>query len=112
VVKLSEGKATAPGRKQAWRGPDGDILALRGEAGPADAEPLLEPVMRDGVRISPAPAIEEMRELFDVELAALPAGARRLRDATPVSVRLSERLVDLTATTREEALRRSGENES
>jgi nicotinate phosphoribosyltransferase len=108
VVKLSEGKATAPGRKQAWRGPDGDILALRDEAGPADAEPLLEPVMRDGVRTSSSPTIEEMREWFDVDLAALPAGARRLRDATPVSVRLSERLVDLTATTREEALRRSG----
>ena len=26
VLKLSAGKATAPGRKQVWRGPDGDVL--------------------------------------------------------------------------------------
>ena len=28
VLKLSAGKATAPGRKQVWRGPDGDVLSL------------------------------------------------------------------------------------
>ena len=50
VLKLSAGKETAPGRKQVWRGPDGDVLGLRDEPGPVDAEPLLEPVMRDGVR--------------------------------------------------------------
>ena len=33
VLKLSAGKATAPGRKQVWRGPDGDMLALRDEPG-------------------------------------------------------------------------------
>jgi nicotinate phosphoribosyltransferase len=112
VLKLSAGKATAPGRKQAWRGSDGDTLALRDEPGPADAEPLLELVMRDGVRTGSARSIEDMRERFDADLAALPAAARQLRDATPVSVRLSERLVDLTASTRAEALRKSGEAES
>ena len=37
VLKLSSGKATAPGRKQAWRGVGGDLIALRDEEGPAGA---------------------------------------------------------------------------
>ena len=112
MLKLSTGKESAPGRKQAWRGPDADVLALRDEPALADAEPLLEPVMRDGVRTGSAPSLEEMRERFDADLAALPAAARRLRDATPVEVRHSDALVALTASTREEALRRSGGGES
>jgi nicotinate phosphoribosyltransferase len=108
VLKLSTGKMTAPGRKQAWRGPNADVLALRVEPGPAGAEPLLEPVMRDGVRTGSAPSIEEMRERFEGDLAALPAGARRLRDATPVAVGHSDALMKLTASTREDAVRRSG----
>jgi nicotinate phosphoribosyltransferase len=108
VLKLSTGKASAPGRKQAWRGPDADVLALRDEPGPTGAEPLLEPVMSDGVRSGSAPSIDEMRERFDADLAALPVGARRLRDATPVTVHHSEALLELTASTREDAVRRSG----
>jgi nicotinate phosphoribosyltransferase len=112
VLKLSPDKATAPGRKQAWRAPDADVLTLRDEPGPEGAEPLLEPVMTSGVRTAPAPSIEEMRERFDADLAALPAGARRLRDATPVEVRHSDALVALTASTRERVLRNSGLDES
>jgi nicotinate phosphoribosyltransferase len=108
VLKLSAGKATAPGRKQAWRGSEGDVLSLRDEPGMTGAEPLLEPVMHDGVRAGSAPSIEEMRARFDADLVALPAGARPLRDATPVEVRHSDALVALTASTRDEALRRSG----
>jgi nicotinate phosphoribosyltransferase len=108
VLKLSTGKASAPGRKQAWRGPDADVLALRDEPGPAGAEPLLEPVMSDGVRSGSAPSIDEMRERFDANLAALPAGARRLRDATPVAVRHSDALLRLTTSTRGDAVQRSG----
>ncbi|MGZ5214529.1 MAG: nicotinate phosphoribosyltransferase [Actinomycetota bacterium] len=111
VLKLSAGKETAPGRKQTWREPDADVLALRDEPGPPGVEPLLEPMMRDGVRTSSAPSIEEMRERFNADLAALPARTRRLRDATPVAVRHSDALVALTATTSEDALRRSGAGE-
>jgi nicotinate phosphoribosyltransferase len=84
------------------------VLALRDEPGPTGAEPLLEPVMSDGVRSGSAPSIDEMRERFDADLAALPVGARRLRDATPVTVHHSEALLELTASTREDAVRRSG----
>jgi nicotinate phosphoribosyltransferase len=108
VLKLSAGKATAPGRKQVWRRPESDVLSLRDEPGVTGAEPLLERVMRDGVRAGSAPSIEEMRARFDADLAAVPSGARLLRDATPVEVRHSDALRRLTDTTRDEALRRSG----
>ena len=56
VLKLSPGKATAPGRKQVWRGQTGDLIALRDErSGPRTARPLLEPVMRGGRRLAGAP---------------------------------------------------------
>ncbi len=108
VLKLSAGKATAPGRKQVWRGPQSDVLALRDEPGVTEAEPLLEPMMRDGVRTRSAPTLDEMRARFDTDLAALPDAARLLRDAVPVEVRRSDALVALTTSTRDAALRRSG----
>ena len=52
--KLSEGKATWPGRKQVWRAYDadgrmrGDILSLENDKQPG--EPLIVPVMRAGKR--------------------------------------------------------------
>jgi nicotinate phosphoribosyltransferase len=108
LLKLSAGKRTTPGRKQAWRGADADVLALRDEPGPTAAEPLLEPVMRNGVRTLPPPSIPEMRERFDADLAGLPAAAKRLRDATPVTVRPSDGLAALTARARDEAILRAG----
>ena len=85
------------------------MLALRDEPGLTGAEPLLEPVMRDGVRAASAPSIEEMRARFDADLAALPATAPGC-SATRRRSRFdhSEALVALTASTRDEALRRSG----
>jgi nicotinate phosphoribosyltransferase len=112
VLKLSAGKATAPGRKQVWRGRHHDVLALRDEPGVADGEPLLEPVMHDGVRTVTAPTLAEMRARFDTDLAALPDAARLLRDAVPVEVRHSDALVRLTTSTRDEALRRSGADDA
>ena len=64
--------------------------------------------MRDGVRAVSAPSIPEMRERFDADLAALPAEAKRLRDATPVPVRPSDALVELTERARREATDRAG----
>ena len=43
VLKLSAGKETAPGRKQVWRGPDGDVLGLRDEPEPAGANRCSSP---------------------------------------------------------------------
>jgi nicotinate phosphoribosyltransferase len=109
VVKLSASKQTAPGRKQAWRGTEHDVLTLREEAAPGDGfEPLLRPAMRGGELVEPPASLDAMRERFASDLSALPTKARRLRHAEPVDVRRSSALVALTMSAREDALRRAG----
>lgn len=46
--KTSPGKRSLPGRKQVWRRPGIDVIALDDEPGPERARPLLAPVWRDG----------------------------------------------------------------
>ena len=94
--KRSEGKATWPGRKQAFRrtGADGvfheDVLGLEGEA--IDGEPLLEPVLRGGRRVAPLPELARSRELLARSLEKLPAAQRALRRSRGYPVRLSPAL--------------------
>jgi nicotinate phosphoribosyltransferase len=107
VVKLSPAKATAPGRKQVWRGPKEDVLGLRDEAAPGpNHEPLLEPVMRAGRRLGTPPTIAEMRERFERDLAALPVKAARLTHPEHVVTHRTEALAALTAETAEAVRRR------
>ena len=80
--KLSEGKATWPGRKQVWRsyGSDGrmsgDILSVEGDRQPGEA--LIVPVMQGGKRLAPAESLATIRERAARELARLPEPLRRL----------------------------------
>jgi nicotinate phosphoribosyltransferase len=84
--KRSAGKATWPGIKQVWRRLDaagrlaGDRVGLETE--PAEGAPLLEPVMRGGRRVGPAPTLEAIRARTAAQLATLPEPLRAL-DATP-----------------------------
>ncbi|GAA2002579.1 nicotinate phosphoribosyltransferase [Catenulispora subtropica] len=98
VMKLSVGKATLPGAKQVWRGPDGDTLGLREEPGPQGHESLLVPVMANGVRTGTgldAVDLGAARHRFDTDLAWLPAQARLLALPRPVVPVVSERLAGL-----------------
>ena len=107
VLKLSAAKATAPGRKQVWRGPKEDVIGLRDEAAPGpNHEPLLEPVMRAGRRLATASSIPELRERFRRDLAALPHKAARLARPEHVIAHRTEALAALTAETTEATLRR------
>lgn len=107
VLKLSPAKASAPGRKQIWRGPSDDVIGLRDEAAPGpNHEPMLEPVMRAGRRLAPAPAIEEMRARFQGDLAALPVKAARLTHPEHVVAHRTEALAALTADTADAVRRR------
>lgn len=95
VMKLSAGKTSAPGAKQVYRGPDGDVLALRDEPPPPDHEALLVPVMREGLRLcAPEPLAAAQRRCRG-DLAWLPSAARALRHPQPVPVRISEQLQTL-----------------
>ncbi len=99
VLKLSEGKTTWAGEKQAYRfrGGDGrfqrDLLALRDEPPPAGGEPLLRTVMTDGRVVGPPPTLAAIRSRCADEVATLPDGVRALHDPARYPVGYSDRLV-------------------
>jgi len=89
--KLSEGKATWPGRKQVWRAYDlqgrmcGDTLSL--ETDKYAGETLVKPAMRGGKRLLPAPTLTQIREHAKRELDSLPDALKRLEPSDyPVTV--------------------------
>jgi len=99
--KLSEGKATWPGRRQVYRrvGSDG---VLAGDAvtlvdDPLPGEPLLRPVLRGGRRVATLPDARAARERTLAQLACLPEGLRRLADPAPYAVEIAPALRHLAA---------------
>jgi nicotinate phosphoribosyltransferase len=93
ALKLSEGKATLPGRKQAWRmRREGtaayDVLGLERQTG--EGEPLLREVMRGG-KATWAEPLDEIRARARRERESLPAAVRAL-DASSYEVRLDPAL--------------------
>ena len=95
VLKLSAGKMTMPGAKQAYRGAsnvDADLVALREEPAPPGREPLLVPVMAHGRQLDVPTTVAAARERFERDLAALPRAALDLRATRPPSVCFSPRL--------------------
>jgi nicotinate phosphoribosyltransferase len=90
--KRSAGKATWPGRKQVFReyGADGLVMAdtIGLEDEPLPGRPLLQPVMRDGRRLSPS-SLERSRALAASEIATLPGRCRDLRHPQPIEPQIS-----------------------
>jgi nicotinate phosphoribosyltransferase len=97
--KRSEGKALWPGRKQVFRLYDGagemagDLLTLDHDR--AEGEALIQPVMKAGRRIAPAPPLAESRRRALDQLAALPDRLKKLARAAEYPVRISERIIEL-----------------
>jgi nicotinate phosphoribosyltransferase len=95
-LKLSPGKSILPGRKQIYRVEEDDVathdlLAAHDEV--AHGRPLLEPVMRAGVRTARRVSLDEARERARREMGRLPAELRALAPVTtPYLVRISETL--------------------
>jgi nicotinate phosphoribosyltransferase len=92
VLKLSEGKATIPCRKQVWRTTRdgvfaGDVIAHADEPAPAhDASPLLVTAMRAGVRCH-SERLDAARARHVAQRAALPGPVLSLDGGRyPVSV--------------------------
>lgn len=99
--KLSAGKATWPGRKQVWRryGADGrmagDTISLEGDA--QEGEPLIEPVMKNGRRLRPLPALADARARAARDLDRLPETLRRLEVGAAYPVEIGQGLRTYTA---------------
>jgi nicotinate phosphoribosyltransferase len=108
MIKLSSHKVSAPGRKQVFRGPDGDTIGLRDEPLPDGHEPLLVPVMHDGKRSGPHRTLDTARALFRTDLERLPDGAKRIVEPVPVEPATSDALAQYTGEARRDALRRAG----
>jgi nicotinate phosphoribosyltransferase len=80
-IKLAGAKSTWPGAKQVYRvgSYERDVIQLQDERPPADAVPLLRPVVRDGETVAGAlPPLSETRRRASEELATLPERYRRL----------------------------------
>lgn len=88
VAKASMSKATIPGRKQIFRGPQGDFLGTATEETPEGTYPLLKRVMADGQVIEPLQDLEGIAQLTRQSVVVLPESVRRLRDpdSWPVQV--------------------------
>jgi nicotinate phosphoribosyltransferase len=105
--KLSEGKATWPGRKQVYRRyhDDGtvaaDVVALVDE--PVIGEALLQPALRNGKRVDGLPTLMEARAHAAASLTRLPKTLRRLElGHVPVTIshgirRLASEMDSVTA---------------
>lgn len=94
--KLSEGKATWPGRKQVWRAYDadgkmhGDILSIEGDKHPGEA--LIVPAMRGGKRVAPPEALSQIRDRAKADLARLPASLAQLQEGASYPVEVADAL--------------------
>ena len=96
-AKFSDGKVNYPGRKQVFRFiRDGmfthDVLSACAEESFPEAEPLLEPVLREGKRLVPRPSFAERRERVRSGLSKLPEIHKRLEAAEAYPVRPSPNL--------------------
>ncbi|MCH7738267.1 MAG: nicotinate phosphoribosyltransferase [Chloroflexi bacterium] len=109
VMKLSPDKVSLPGAKQVFRTKDSggmfakDIIALDNEDLPGGL-PLLEEVMKDGKRTGPPAKLEEVRNRFQEDFAALDERFKVLNNPPRFPVGISGKLERLTAEVREEVL--------
>jgi nicotinate phosphoribosyltransferase len=96
IMKLSEGKATLPGRKQVFRFEDRkgnyakDMIALADEK--REGEPLLVKVMENGKIAYDLPSLSEIRATASENLSRLPKKYKKLTYAPTYPVELSRAL--------------------
>lgn len=97
--KLSAGKANWPGRKQVFRHLNaaghmtGDILTLDGDQQPCN--PLIRRVMSGGRRLTSSPALDQVRDYCQGQLASLPPPLRQLEEGPDYPVAVATALCDL-----------------
>lgn len=98
-AKFSEEKVYCPGRKQVFRFTQDDkyhhdVLARAGETYPG-GEPLLQPLMRNGRRVSTRKSSSLIRDAVLAAIRLLPEHYHVLRDAPEYPVKKSDALLQL-----------------
>ncbi len=100
--KLSEGKATLPGRKQVFRQYTDDknkllshdIISIEGDIHPG--KPLLEKYVENGQRIKKPASLSQIRAHAVSEIKHLPSHLRNLSSSSKYPVQVSEKLLRLS----------------
>lgn len=102
TAKFSDEKRTLPGAKQIFRFADRDVIALGTECSSdfAQAEPLLRPVIHSGKLVETLPTLAKARSWASAAVAALPAELRSLDTVTPYRVDVSQKLIELAESIR------------
>lgn len=91
-IKLSSNKATYPGKKQVYRMDGYDIISLADET--INGQPLLEQIVKDGIRITKKKTINEIRVHCLENVAKLPDETKQIC-AEPYKAIVSGRLKQL-----------------
>ncbi len=97
-AKFSAEKASYPGKKQVFRLIDKqgkylkDIIARDQEMPPAEAVPLLRPLMKKGEQVITVPGLPEIQQRTRESIERLPEEYRRLDHPLPYPVEKSEAL--------------------
>ena len=103
MMKLSEGKASAPMRKQVFREWDADGIMARDTIAEMGAEPpsqrserLLYTVVENGRAARALPDLDEVREFHAERMARLPQNLRGVRPSGAYEVEISTALCERT----------------
>ncbi len=103
TAKFSDGKNTLPGAKQVFRCQGYDFLALGSECSPeSTGEPLIRPVLIEGMPIETLPSTPAVRAYSQSCVADLPPEIRTLQPSEPYPVQISQRLLSLADTVRQQ----------
>jgi len=101
TMKLSPGKQSYPGCKQAWRVYERgvaayDVLSVCDESGPPGGAALLKTVMTRGRRTEATLPLADLRRRCRRLVGELPASLRRIDGASAYQVAISDRLGEVT----------------
>ncbi len=116
IMKLSENKATLPGRKQVYRFKDAkgnfekDVIALADEK--VEGEPLMVKVMEKGEVIYDFPTLSEIRAATAENLSKLPDKYKKVTGSAVYPVELSQDLEKLIRNLKEKLLKTVVSNSS
>jgi nicotinate phosphoribosyltransferase len=103
TAKFSGEKSTLPAAKQVYRYPHCDMVALYNECNTAfKGEPLLQPVILNGELLESLPSTLRSQGYAKAAMAALPAELRGLKESAPYDITISQRLLELAESVRNE----------